>query len=1006
MPSDDTSASSSSGEPNVAGSIVGVGKMQGAIDAGARELEQLNSKISDLNRALTNAISGLQRAGQAASSGGSFPQAGASYAAGTAQVRPGTQPSYGGSATLPNQSIPITASQQQGGDRATVTNSGAPGSSQGGGQSGGGGGQGGGGGEQGGPASVPDDSGEGHQSRIRSAAGWGAKQLGIPTTGTDAANKAASTALSAISANLAGSQQQGQIREGYYQQAAVQTGQSMYNVRAGNAFKQYNTFTSTADQSAVYQDALQMSGASSENDPRFKQRMGVAVGTNMMNPQMTGMESMSMSNLMSRPENNMKSMMLGMGGTLDAQGNPKGTAEIGAGAWKAVTRGAPMTRKGINAAFGASGSMRRTLQNQMGMSDSQITAMQKQMLGQLDSGMGAKEFDKKMALAGEDSDKGRKAKEELEKSGVKGLDSTTAKEKEKESLTTKQEADYANDFAKGMKDSIDAMEKWSKKMHDMADDIPFMGELKGAGSGKQWIISEATGRVTGDSGGHGGGPSFGGLGGGFPGAFQQNVAASGLGGGDGPGSGNEGLGAGNDGLKDYHGKTVKQALNFMASQSRNPSKSWAGMCLNSVNLAWGGNVGHGYDARQAYGYTKKRHKGGTPPAGAPLWWPGLSSHGHVALSAGGGMLWSNDIKRHGQIDKVSINFLKKKWGVGDPTWTEDIGGYKLPINLKNTGGTSAGGEGDDEEEDSEDEKDEKDSSSGGGAINAIGDLYGSANEKDVLSSAMGASAGVSGPGSSEDDKEDESTEDEAADEDKDSTGANAEDNPSGTGVDRWKPTAKKVAKELGRPASDATYILKTIKKESGGDPNVVNKWDSNWQAGHPSVGLMQVIKGTFNAYAGKYKGTKPKKYGVSTNGHANIYAGSKYAISRYGSNGLQRAAQPGGYAKGAFEIPDDEDTTVHKGEMIIPRRSAETIRNALLRETQPIYSPSAQAADRAAGVNNSAAGGGGGGTVTFQSGAIQLNVNGAKGVNGKQLWQELRTAIENDDRIRKIGAGA
>nr|WP_250634884.1 transglycosylase SLT domain-containing protein [Bacillus subtilis] len=36
-------------------------------------------------------------------------------------------------------------------------------------------------------------------------------------------------------------------------------------------------------------------------------------------------------------------------------------------------------------------------------------------------------------------------------------------------------------------------------------------------------------------------------------------------------------------------------------------------------------------------------------------------------------------------------------------------------------------------------------------------------------------------------------------------------------------------------------------KESGGNPNVVNRWDSNWKAGHPSQGLMQFIPSTFNA---------------------------------------------------------------------------------------------------------------------------------------------------------------
>jgi SLT domain-containing protein len=44
--------------------------------------------------------------------------------------------------------------------------------------------------------------------------------------------------------------------------------------------------------------------------------------------------------------------------------------------------------------------------------------------------------------------------------------------------------------------------------------------------------------------------------------------------------------------------------------------------------------------------------------------------------------------------------------------------------------------------------------------------------------------------------------------------------------------------------------LKVIAQhESGGNPNAINNWDSNAKAGHPSMGLMQTIGPTFNAYA-------------------------------------------------------------------------------------------------------------------------------------------------------------
>lgn len=119
----------------------------------------------------------------------------------------------------------------------------------------------------------------------------------------------------------------------------------------------------------------------------------------------------------------------------------------------------------------------------------------------------------------------------------------------------------------------------------------------------------------------------------------------------------------------------------------------------------------------------------------------------------------------------------------------------------------------------------------------------------------------------------------------------------GSGVARWGPIVQILLRMLGQPAAYKDLTLRRMNQESGGNPTIVNKWDSNWQAGHPSVGLMQVIRGTFQAYAGKYRNTGPFLYGVSVDPAANIYASMRYALSRYGS--LPAAYnRPGGYANG------------------------------------------------------------------------------------------------------------
>ncbi|MGW8702268.1 lytic transglycosylase domain-containing protein, partial [Streptomyces eurythermus] len=121
----------------------------------------------------------------------------------------------------------------------------------------------------------------------------------------------------------------------------------------------------------------------------------------------------------------------------------------------------------------------------------------------------------------------------------------------------------------------------------------------------------------------------------------------------------------------------------------------------------------------------------------------------------------------------------------------------------------------------------------------------------------------------------------------------------GSGVKRWSSIVLQALKLVGQPASLLPTVLRRMNQESGGNPKAVNRTDSNWKAGHPSVGLMQVIEGTFRAYAGKYKNTGPKLYGVSTDPMANIYASMRYALSRYGS--LSAAYnRPGGYARGGL----------------------------------------------------------------------------------------------------------
>jgi murein DD-endopeptidase MepM/ murein hydrolase activator NlpD/SLT domain-containing protein len=126
----------------------------------------------------------------------------------------------------------------------------------------------------------------------------------------------------------------------------------------------------------------------------------------------------------------------------------------------------------------------------------------------------------------------------------------------------------------------------------------------------------------------------------------------------------------------------------------------------------------------------------------------------------------------------------------------------------------------------------------------------------------------------------------------------------GSGVQRWAGVVAQALTMLGQPQALAGAVLRRMQFESSGNPTIVNTTDSNWQAGHPSVGLMQVIDSTFRAYAGTLKGVGPFLYGVSTNPLANIYAGLAYALSRYGSiSAIDPVNRPQGYDVGGLLRP-------------------------------------------------------------------------------------------------------
>lgn len=123
-----------------------------------------------------------------------------------------------------------------------------------------------------------------------------------------------------------------------------------------------------------------------------------------------------------------------------------------------------------------------------------------------------------------------------------------------------------------------------------------------------------------------------------------------------------------------------------------------------------------------------------------------------------------------------------------------------------------------------------------------------------------------------------------------------EDHPQGTGVARWRDSVVKALEANGIEANNfrVSKILATIQKESGGNPNAQNNWDINARMGDPSIGLMQTIGRTFNAY--KHPG-----HNNIRNGYDNLLAAINYIKHRYGtSDAAFNYVATHGYANGGL----------------------------------------------------------------------------------------------------------
>lgn len=114
----------------------------------------------------------------------------------------------------------------------------------------------------------------------------------------------------------------------------------------------------------------------------------------------------------------------------------------------------------------------------------------------------------------------------------------------------------------------------------------------------------------------------------------------------------------------------------------------------------------------------------------------------------------------------------------------------------------------------------------------------------------------------------------------------------------WGPAIRHASDLMNANVTDeeVAHIKNVIQHESGGSETVVNLWDSNAAAGHPSKGLIQYIDSTFNSYA--------------LEGHTNILSGFDQLLAMFNDSTWRSDLTLGGWgptgARRYTKVPNTE----------------------------------------------------------------------------------------------------
>ncbi|MFI2616682.1 NlpC/P60 family protein [Streptomyces sp. NPDC018584] len=744
-----------------------------------------------------------------------------------------------------------------------------------------------------------------------------------------------------------------------------------------------------------------------------------ASGYALLDPSMGVADSARMMTSMYTPQASMLYQVMGMGPTIGAGGSRMSQSQLNQNILGQVFRKG-YTSKNVRAASEQGGSLRVTVEaqaRQMGQDqewvEQRLNQLQSQARWQEKTGGTAAQYDKLLQDAGGTGDLAQEARKKLQEGGL-DVDNLINQRKRKEGEERRHDSQMMDAFAPAMKATTDVVIDFKEALHSILE-LPGLKHVIG---GAQGVNAGTGGRAMSTLSGAGQGALLGaGIGSIVPGIGTGVGALAGgiiggigglIGGGAGGGGGSIGGGASGGG-----GSKTRANLN---QGSANPAIR-AAMSQLGVDYSWGGGgpkgpsrgfaqgaktVGFDCSSLMQYAYAKVGVKIGRTTQQQITQGKGVKykdrrpgdlmfpNSGHVVMYLGNGKIVH--APRTGQKIRV------------DPE--DHFGKYIAVRRFVAGGGDTFSTDGDGSTSSEAGAGNDNSAKTGANTISSVTNRYGSVNEVDALAAALGAGgAGAAGSGSAKKDTGTGEENVEGADVD---TGSYNWGAINGRYTDVPAPPAwVKGAIQQGMAAkgvSGAKWArgLTTIAfRESRYRKDAVNNTDSNAQNGDPSVGLFQVIGATFKAYRAK----------SLPNDQRNPAASAAAAIGwiKYKYGGIEKVQQanpnkpPKGYAVGAWDLPEDEIAQVHKGEMIVPARTAQTIRNALLQESIPVRSTSNDV------VQGPKRGGAGGGAVTIQfaQGAISVIVQGAaNSSSASQAGRQIVDAIAADKRIKEIGVGS